>query len=616
MYKDSYCTPNPFLPVRLPEFGTAISFAMCHNPSCDSFGLPFTGDAPASWKGPGSVRDDRYRIDIKSKSLTCRNCEQRFRLRSNAAIRHVARHFLSLSLPFADCPNRDCVNHGYNIFEHYHPNQPVSDRRYRKYGRDSAICRECDHHLMIGEPLAVSTSRAAQEALKEIVNGVAKTRFSPTDAVEATGVSEDTFYTRLFRAGARIRDHHAYRNAALLREKFSQRDKPLFIATDELILSLKRRGKGQRFLEVGVLLTSARLDDGSLFTIAAHLKFLPQELAPKDRSSFKYVEDVTDEWDCIPSPRRLKTGKTLEETVKKLSDFSRRGYFITPYYAEVAHFLVVRKLLSRFPTIHHCMDRGSEINAAALVALAEPIRHGRWEIVNFQHDKTFQPVNAPARDTFYDKAEWRSEQKPDFKERKLQNLDAQWSAMLERFDGQIRAEGMPLGGTGDRKVLAKVYRRAFRGANSEKSSWAWLDHPPPPHRFRKPRLLWMTWHPDKCYETTGRELLCDASLNAVDSVFGAMRQRTHAFARPPSRAAAGRARVTASWDPRLVNAELWIHLFWRNYALRKKTDRTYPVAQAFGLSRKNERNPDLFKLAMNFRLDMSHVEKMSKWCRT
>ena len=40
------------------------------------------------------------------------------------------------------------------------------------------------------------------------------------------------------------------------------------------------------------------------------------------------------------------------------------------------------------------------------------------------------------------------------------------------------------------------------------------------------------------------------------------------------------------------------------------------MAQAFGLSRKNERNPDLFKLVMNFRLDMSHVEKMSKWCRT
>ena len=31
-----------------------------------------------------------------------------------------------------DSPKADCSNHGYNVFEHYTPREPISTRRYRQ----------------------------------------------------------------------------------------------------------------------------------------------------------------------------------------------------------------------------------------------------------------------------------------------------------------------------------------------------------------------------------------------------------------------------------------------------------------------------------------------------
>ena len=89
---------------------------------------------------------------------------------------------------------------------------------------------------------------------------------------------------------------------------------------------------------------------------------------------------------------------------------------------------------------------------------------------------------------------------------------------------------------------------------------------------------------------------------------------------PPSpaetrtRALAGLESVSAVWDPRVIDAELWIQILWRNFGLRKKTKRSRPPAKALGLARKSEGNPDLPGLAWDFRLGMSHAEKMSAWC--
>ena len=82
---------NPLAPVFLPEFGHPVSWAMCRNPSCANFGIHYEGPPPGD---RGVVTDARYRIEAKTGRFRCKVCEQSFALKSNRAIRPLARYFL------------------------------------------------------------------------------------------------------------------------------------------------------------------------------------------------------------------------------------------------------------------------------------------------------------------------------------------------------------------------------------------------------------------------------------------------------------------------------------------------------------------------------------------
>ena len=71
--------------------------------------------------------DTRYRISRSTGEMHCLYCGQSSKTKPNEAIRTVARYYLSLSLPFATCPNEICPNFGINVFEkHCPPRQSVS----------------------------------------------------------------------------------------------------------------------------------------------------------------------------------------------------------------------------------------------------------------------------------------------------------------------------------------------------------------------------------------------------------------------------------------------------------------------------------------------------------
>ena len=84
---------------------------MCRYPACRNFGLHYNGAALAVKK---SVSDNRNRIEVESGKFTCQWCGLSSILKPTQAIRPLARYYLKLSLPFADCPNTDCKNYGIN----------------------------------------------------------------------------------------------------------------------------------------------------------------------------------------------------------------------------------------------------------------------------------------------------------------------------------------------------------------------------------------------------------------------------------------------------------------------------------------------------------------------
>ena len=596
---------NPLAPVELPEFGTAVSWAMCRNPRCEHFCLPYAGPAPAD--GAGAVQDARYRITPRDGRLRCKGCGQSFTLKSNRAIRALARHFLSLSLPFADCPVTACENHGRNVFEHFFERPDVRVSRYRRFGRHRMACRSCGSIFHLGEPLALSRSADVRESLGAIIDGVRTTR-GVADTIEATGMTSSAYYGRLRRAAARLRDYHAWRNARLLHRDVARGTGPVRVYTDTLHVPLRRLGDAERSQDLEVLISVVELER-SWFILAAHAGFLPKALCPDDRTLIgdMHTPAWRAAWDSVRHPYRLDLAAGVAEIRQGLPNIGRDGWFTTPFHTELAHFLVVRKMLARFRAVHHVMDGSVPLYAAALTAMAADIRDRRVELVLFQYDKEKTAAGKAARP---------AGGSPRREGALKASLDRAWAEMETRFGRRIAADQPELlDEAGGRRQAARLFKRALGGAYSQPGGWAWLTFPPEGGHYRKPRVLWLTWMPGKRYEDTGRELLWGSSLYPVDSAANFLRQRVRSFQRPDARALPGRGYLRNYLEPRVAQAELWIALLWRNFGRRVRTTTPVPPAEPMGLARPGQAFPDLLHEAWTFRLDATCASRMSRWLR-
>ena len=596
---------NPLAPVDLPEFGHTVSWAMCRNPRCEHFCIPYAGPAPAD--DEGAVQDARYRITPRDGRIRCKACGQSFTLKSNRAVRALARHFLALSLPFADCPDPACENHGRNAFEHFFERPDVRGSRYRKLGLHRMACRSCGRSFQLGEPLALSRNADVRDALGAIIDGVRTTR-GVADTIEATGMTASAYYGRLRRGAARLRDYHAWRNARLLHRDVARRTGPVRVYTDTLHVPLRRLGEAERSQDLEVLISVVELER-SWFILAAHAGFLPRALCPDDRTLIgeTSVPAWRAAWESVRHPYRVDLSATVAKITQGLPNIGRDGWFTTPFYTELAHFLVVRKMLSRFRSVHHVMDGSTPLYAAALTAMAPDVRDRRVEFVLFQYDK----------EKLADGRAGRPAGGSPRREKTLKaSLDRAWNEMEARLRRQVAADQPELlDETGGCRQLARLFKRALQGAYSQPGGWAWLAFPPEGGHYRKPRVLWLTWMPGKRYEDTGRELLWRSSLYPVDSAANFLRQRVRSFQRPAARALPGRGYLHSYLEPRIALAELWIALLWRNFGRRVRTTTPVPPAEPMGLARPGQAFPDLLHEAWTFRLDATCASRMSRWLR-
>ena len=115
--KETPQLPPALQSVRLPELGgIEVGWAMCRNRMCENFGVLYGSDA-------GGDIHPRYKVVYTEEKtpeiirITCRYCTADIPLYPVQSLRPIVRHFLSESLPFADCPIEDCDNHGRNVFE-------------------------------------------------------------------------------------------------------------------------------------------------------------------------------------------------------------------------------------------------------------------------------------------------------------------------------------------------------------------------------------------------------------------------------------------------------------------------------------------------------------------
>ena len=194
--------PHPAAaPIRLPEFGNIeFGWGMCRNSMCPNFGVLY-----GSEEGPGAD-DLRYGLTREAGELTkpvCRYCDMNIPLHSTTSLREIARHFLSLSLPFADCPNDECENHGVNAFEYFGRNYGGNGRPYRYSTPHEINCKACGKSLPLGEPLCLLGTRKVKDHSRKVMHSVVMGR-PISDAIES-GMVAGPYYRQLLRMSARLR---------------------------------------------------------------------------------------------------------------------------------------------------------------------------------------------------------------------------------------------------------------------------------------------------------------------------------------------------------------------------------------------------------------------------
>ena len=567
---------------------------MCRNAMCPNFGVHYDGG------GDSGRRGKRYRVNLKDGRAECVFCGLSFQLHSNQAIRPLARHFLSLSLPFADCPRPACANHGFNAFE--------QADRYRSNGGRQVVCRGCRSRFCLGEALHLRRDLASRRLLGQVLDSVGRRSGTVTGVRESTRMGVGGYYSRLLRAAARLRDYAAWRNAGMLREQFEEHTAPVRVQTDVLQATLQRSGDkpgegrtGHQHLNVfaSVLVLP---DERTYFALAAHPAFLPGRLCPNlDELSADGGSPVhAKRWDCIAHALDIDLSKPPSAALALLPDIGRNGCFAKAPYAELAHFLVVRKLLSRFRCVHYCMDGDRALAKAASVALSPDVLAGRAEIALFQHDKQGRAKGAPA-------SGGRSGR------RKGRRLDAALGSLAKRVEGRMNPKGLAEAAP-DRKVRARTFKSALRGAYSQAGEWAWLAHPNPAGRYVNPKALWLTQTPGRDVQE-GRDLFAHATLQSVDSLFNSMRSRVASLGRPGHRAASGRGFRDRYVNVAVVSAELWVYLLLRNYAPRVTANQGIAPARALKLMKGSEGHPDPLDVALSFRLGWEQAQRMTKWVR-
>ncbi|MCZ0943972.1 MAG: hypothetical protein OXJ53_13010 [Gammaproteobacteria bacterium] len=472
----------------------------------------------------------------------------------------------------------------------------------------------------MGAPLRLHVAkRAGPRAAKALHRDVVRYVAMGTNIFEAinaedfgVGASAESYLAHLHSAGARLRDYVAWRNARLLAPGAAGMRGAVHVYTDIMTASLQRRGEAKRFQPLPIAVSAVRLAERRTdYIIAAHPGFMPM----KERQVRAMMADLKrrrragelrheSPWDCFHHPFRVDVTQSVEERFRNQPEFSRRGQYLVEQYMLLAHFLVLRKMLSRFPLVLHYLDGSKAQMGAALTALADETRAGRWEIAICQSND------------FRQDREEREPDADDFGQAGLgKSVDREWERRRRRWSERRvdKAGGLFEAGS---EIDAQLHLEALRGGHSTKGGWAWLKHPPPGRRHNGGVSLWLTQRPNSSFAEVGRSLLMESSTLPVDRVHRQLRARVAALRRPGHRAKPGRGYEGARKSPITVLGELWIGLMRQGFVRRTSTRGDRVVrAEAMGIARHGERPNDTAEVAWDFQLDFGHAERISGWIR-
>ena len=340
------------------------------------------------------------------------------------------------------------------------------------------------------------------------------------------------------------------------------------------------------------------LDEGRLVRMEPRRK--PKERAENTEDGAKEDGDAEDKGE---EGKEKKKKPRRRAFVPGRADSGHYGYMVRSPFAEVAHFLVVQRMLSRFKRVFFYMDAAKDLTSSVLIAMRDGVRSGRVQVAVMQHEK----IGRRERRRVRERGLPREEALPMV----FDQMEERFKALVEE---RLRESPAPLLASEERRIRATVWRNASDGANSPAGAFAWLKgFPRDTQQYKNCHTLWLTRGPDEELEDA-RELLLGVTLQSVDSACRTLRKRINTFKRP-DKAAKGVTYTSSSYRVENAVGELRTHLLMRNYARRpgKRWSKRRIPAVVLGVTGGDTDAVDMQSLLWGFRLNVRHAQEISEW---
>lgn len=606
--------PIEIPPVMSPSLrGFSIDANVCRNPACDNFGV--SGE---------DIESAKHGYDYKIKDgvlkLTCKRCKQEHLAYSNVSVLEAFHRCLPNSIPYASCPNHDCNNHYVNLFEHYHNDQrDKREKLYRVNVSDDtkqyyqARCRRCDKTFPLSKPLRLHTSKR-RTWLKDIgtfINAIVNNS-GPSRVMNQMDICADLYYSQLRAASSALL---SYNNSHISKfMKGSYVPGQMRIYTDCIVCSIKTHRKNERHQKMKIIVSSCIQNKRSLI-LAFHPLF--------DQQDFDDIVLINDHkqsldhrrYEYLKHPFNRKDGDPLPL-------LGVGGYLMDDFYAYMGHFLVLRKLLARVPTLHFYMDGEASLYNAALSAFSDRIKSRSCDIVVRKMEKNTKGSQAKtpkALDRRFITAKNNAKcayQKvyPDAKSPNISELRRFLLAEeMKTVNQAIKESSTDKNGVLFPEPMPKIYKTAISRANSDGKIF-WVNNLLPNKYNSNTRMLWLTRTDERSNSDYELNLYLNGVIFYIDNVFNAFRHRSSSTARPGSTATGHKSYNRNPELPSNLIGDFTINVAFWNFFLKNRSEQKETIAFVHGLVNK----PGSSKISTVFqnRFTFANAERISKWLGT
>ena len=373
----------------------------CYNTLCSNYGKT-------------SGKNTRYKVRKKGYSLEfiCKECGLERKIYSNEAVEAMFLYVLKNNLLHDYCPNEACDNYRVNMYEHMYDRKHENHRN--GYGVASVVdscarCKKCGKRFAVGATWRLHEGKRLAPAPVEDEEDV-ETEKKPVypadiqrfmmDVYSNTGPSAMMFkincyaehYYKHLHSLADTCNFVSSRHLMELQSNqfaesnhYKENNGCIQLYSDVMQISIFMGGEAKRTEQLLCLLTTATYNE-SYFVLAFTPMFVPEKFTKEEKiennTQLGFFEshqsNIHLQWEGAPT----NTDTSPSSRLNSFPVMGLGGYPVRSSYGAIAHFLVLRKMLSRFKRIIHYIDNEREMKTAALLAFSDKIKAGECEVVS------------------------------------------------------------------------------------------------------------------------------------------------------------------------------------------------------------------------------------------